>query len=305
MNQDIKNLFTKKSVTIIVTDSGLGGVSIAADLVERINNSGIFQKADVVFFNSSFDNKSGYNKIEKNVDKVRIFNDALNSMQQNHKPDLIMIGCNTLSVIYPETPFSKKTTTPVIGILETGVDFILEKIDSVPDANIVIFATPTTISKGSHKKILIEKGIKPEKIIGISCSDLADKIEEGHWSKATQAMVNQFVIEAVNKIKNRNQPLIVSLNCTHYGYVLPLFRQEFENNGIKPYAVLNPNPRMSNFLFKSANLNRCTQTGTSIEIISKVTIFPEVKKSISELIGTTSPETVKALQNYKQDTRLF
>jgi len=300
-----KNLFNKKSVTIIVTDSGLGGVSIAADLVERIDNSGIFQKVSVVFFNSSFDNKSGYNILEKNADKVRIFNNALNSMQQSHKPDLIMIGCNTLSVIYPETPFFKETTTPVIGILETGVDFILEKIDSAADANIVIFATPTTISKGSHKKALVEKGVKPEKIIGISCSDLADKIEEGPRSQATQSMVSQFVVEAINKIKNANQPLIVSLNCTHYGYVLPLFRQEFEKNGIKPDAVLNPNLRISNFLFKPANLHRYNQTDTSIEIISKVTIFPEIIKTISKLVEMTSRQTVKALQNYKQDTKLF
>ena len=305
MTQKLESFFNKEDVTILITDSGMGGVSIAADIVERIKNSGIFRRARIIFFNSSFDNKSGYNKLKTNEEKVRIFNDALNSMQQNYKPDLIMIGCNTLSVIYAETSFSKQRTTPVIGIVKTGVDLILEKLSSEPQANIVIFATPTTIAKNSHKKMLIEKGVNPEKIVGISCLELADKIEEGYQSKETKTLVSQFVTYATAKLKDVNQPLIVSLNCTHYGYVLDMFKQEFEKQGVYPVAILNPNPCMSNFIFQADKLHRFGETDTAIEIISKVAIFPDVMKSISELVGKISPQTVQALKNYKRDINLF
>jgi len=49
-DQKLENFFSKDSVSIIVTDSGLGGVSVAADVVERMKNGGIFKKVDVVFF---------------------------------------------------------------------------------------------------------------------------------------------------------------------------------------------------------------------------------------------------------------
>ena len=305
MSKILEQIFNKKEITLVVTDSGLGGVSIAADIMERIKNAGIFSKVSIIFFNASFDNKSGYNKIKSNKEKVRILNCALNSIYQNYKPDLLLIGCNTLSVIYSETSFSQKTTTNVIGIVEAGVDIIMEKLSSDPQANVIIFATNTTIAKGSHKKILIERGVKPENIISISCSELVNKIEEGYQSKETRTLVNQCVNEAITKIKDRDIPLIVSLNCTHYGYVLHLFKHEFEMNGIKPLAVLNPNPRMSDFIFQSDKYNRFKKPAITIEVVSKVTISHGVMKSICELIGLISPQTVLALKNYKHDKNLF
>lgn len=301
----IKQFFSKDDVTILVTDSGLGGVSIAADMVEKLKTVKIFRKVRVVFFNSSFDNQSGYNKLKTNEEKIRIFNNALNSMQSNYRPDLILIGCNTLSVIYPETPFARSTTIPVIGIVETGVDFILEKLKNAPNAKIIIFATSTTITKGSHKKMLVQRGVKPENIIGISCADLADKIEDGHQSVETRDFVAHCVKEALSKLIDPDQPIIVSLNCTHYGYVLKFFEQEFEKNDIKPIAILNPNPRLAEFILQPEKFHRFKKTQVSIEVIAKVTIFPGVMKSIGELVATISPQTVQALQHYRRDENLF
>ncbi|MBD3288097.1 hypothetical protein GF337_04780, partial [candidate division KSB1 bacterium] len=149
MNQD--SLFEQEEVTIVVTDSGLGGISITADVAERLKRSRIFRSARIIFFNSSFDNKSGYNVISDHQEKIRIFNNALNSMASRYQPDLILIGCNTLSVLYPETPFSTATTIPVTGIVETGVEQILLNWQKTNNADIFLFGTQTTISGSSHK----------------------------------------------------------------------------------------------------------------------------------------------------------
>lgn len=305
MSQNLEHFFNKEEVTIAVTDSGLGGVSIAADVVEKIKITGVFRKVHIIFFNALFDIKSGYNKLKTNKEKVRIFNKVLNSLHKNFKPDLILIGCNTLSVIYHDTSFSTDTTIPVIGMVEEGVNLIMEKYFSEPKAYIIIFATDTTIFKATHKRMLIERGVQPEKIISIACGDLADKIEQGYQSRETRIAVARYVAEAINKINNPALPLIISLNCTHYGYIVNTFKKAFEQNGITPVAVLNPNSRMSDFIFHEDKLNRFEETDVSIEIVAKVFIFPHVRKSISELVGITSMQTARALTNYERDENLF
>ena len=93
----------KPDVTIVVTDSGLGGLSVAADLAARLPASGIVQSARIVFVNAEPDAAFGYNDLKNDADKVRIFDGALSAMEARYKPDLILIACNTLSVVWPGT----------------------------------------------------------------------------------------------------------------------------------------------------------------------------------------------------------
>jgi len=297
-------IFDKENITIIVTDSGLGGLSITADIAERLKDSGVFNEVRIIFFNASFDNKSGYNVIDSHDEKIHIFNNALTSMERNYHPDLILIGCNTLSVIYPETPFSKFTSIPVIGIVEIGVQGIYESLKSAPEANVIIFATKTTIQKETYQNELMKKGIPHERIIGIQCANLADKIEEGFESEETKHFISHCVSDAIATLDDKNSPVIVSLNCTHYGYVAHLFQQEFARYGIQP-IIINPNPHMADFLFQQRKQPRWTKTAVSIEVICKVTIFPDVMLSIGELIRRVSPQTLHAMQKYKQNINLF
>ena len=56
--------------------------------------------------------------------KIAVFSRALSALEERHRPDLILVGCNTLSVLTAETPFVKKTKVPVLDIVEPGVDLI-------------------------------------------------------------------------------------------------------------------------------------------------------------------------------------
>ena len=110
--EKLAKFFLKNEVTVAVTDSGLGGLSIMADAVERMRESKIFQKVNFIFFNALFSNKGGFNSLKTRKEKIQIFDSALKSLENNYNPDLILIGCNTLSVIYDDTSFSKETSTP-------------------------------------------------------------------------------------------------------------------------------------------------------------------------------------------------
>ena len=49
-----------------------------------------------------------------------------------YKVDIILIACNTLSVIYAETDFSKTCPIPVMSIVDFGVNIIAEKMHANP-----------------------------------------------------------------------------------------------------------------------------------------------------------------------------
>jgi len=301
----LSELFHKEEVTIVVTDSGLGGLSILAEAVERTRDWRGFRKAHFIFFNALFSNQGGYNSLKSLEEKVSIFESALTNLEKNYKPDLILIGCNTLSSIFEDTAFSQRTKIPVVGIIDAGVELIARNLKTHPESKIILFATQTTVSQSPHKDRLIGKGFLPERIICQACPDLVDYIERGYEGDETEMLIYAYVDEALQKIGNRRDPLFVSLNCTHYGYSLDLWRKAFKDLGVTPLAFLNPNSKMIDFLFPVKFRNRYERTETFARVVSMVEIGQEKIASIGTYLNTYSPETAQALTNYELRENLF
>ncbi len=295
----------KKDVTILVTDSGLGGLSIVADLASRIPESGVFRSARIVFFSALFKEKSGYNSLANEADKINIFQTVLRAMEDRYSPDLLLIGCNTLSVVYPETPFSRRPSFPAVGIIEPGADLIADEFERNPEATAVIFATRTTIESEVHKKILVARGIPPERIVGQACHKLAGAINRGAASEETKGLIDGFVKEALAKVPEPEAPLFASLNCTDYGYSAGLFRRAFAAAGFPDIPIIDPNSRLADFLFAPTLLHRFPGTEVTVEVVSKTVITQEMIESIGFLLQAVSPPTAEALRLYRLDPNLF
>lgn len=292
-------------ITIVVTDSGLGGLSVVADLERKLPPARIFKKVNLAFFNALFSNKGGYNSLDSHDKKVRIFNESLYAMEKRYKPDMILIACNTLSVIYEDTDFAKNSKTPVTGIIDAGVELIENQLNKTPDAKVIIFATRTTVDVGRHRKELIQRGILPDRIITQKCHKLAGSIDRGFDSNETSQLVAGFVDEALVKLPSLDSPICVSFNCTHYGYIEPLWRKTFEQRNVKPIAFLNPNYVMTDLFFRPEKINRVEKTELAIEIVSMVEISQNKKDSFSRLMKSLCPQTVEALLNYQHKEDLF
>ena len=293
------SFFSKDKVKILVTDSGLGGLSIAATLLEEIESSGLFRQVDVIFFNAQPHAKSGYNSMETTEEKVAVFNSALIAMKEKVNPDLILIGCNTLSVIYEYTEFAGKAEIPVIGIVNTGVDLIYDRMGKNPGSNVIIFATRTTVEEAKHKQNLIAKGIDSNKIFMIPCHKLAGNIERDSESRLTDSLVTAFVNTALDSVGDNTKNLFVSYNCTHYGYIDNKFRKAFEEKGIDIAEYLNPNPFMVDILFREKYLHRFDEVKTSIKVISQSELTPDKIGSIYYLVEPQSSRTAEALFDYE------
>lgn len=301
----VDSFFLKSRVTVAVTDSGLGGLSVMAEAVRRMKESGIFEKADFIFFNALFSAGSGYNSLKTRTEKIRIFSSALESLESRYHPDIILIGCNTLSVLYEDTPFSRKTKVPVVGIVAAGVELIRRGLREHPEASVVILGTPTTISEGAYTRKLKSLGFASERIHSQSCPELESFIERDYQGDETGMLIAGYVSEALQNMEPPLPPLFVSLNCTHYGYAFPLWEKAFEEAGVKPLDILNPNSRMTDVLFDKKNMGRHKKTEVRAKVVSMVEISRSKIESLGGWLQEVSPEVADALRHYEHVPGLF
>ena len=114
-----------------------------------------------------------------------------------------------------------------------------------------------------------------------------------------------FVGEAIARLPRQHGPLVVSLNCTHYGYVKSRWEEALAAAGYPGVPVLDPNPLMADVVLKEAGEKRYPSTKVTVEVVSKVPIGPDVKASLGKLLRTVSPMTADALTSYQLVPDLF
>jgi len=304
-NINLQSLFSKDSITIIITDSGLGGLSVVAGLENNMRNSGHFAKIKLIFANALFDEKGGYNALSDRNKKISIFNEVLEGISKKYNPDLILIACNTLSVIYKETTFAKNTDIQIIGIVGIGVNEIQKALDKETNSKVIICGTETTIKEDNYRSRLVESGVSNKRIISQSCPQLQQYIENNPNGEDTEMLIMSYVDEAIEKADIKKKNVFVSLNCSHFGYSKKLWFQAFEFSEIATISIINPNIQMSEILLKKQYSGRYNKTDIEIKVVSKVKINDESLKSISGIIKGESTAVSQALVEYKIVPDLF
>jgi len=142
---------------------------VLADAAEKFSKQHTFKQVNLVFVNALFSDQFGYNGLQTRAEKLMVFSSALQSTQDRYAPDIILVACNTLSVLVPDTAFAKASSVSVVGIVEEGVEQIAEQLSDKPSARNIIFATKTTVDEGTHKNLLLEQGFTDAQIMTLTC----------------------------------------------------------------------------------------------------------------------------------------
>jgi len=303
----LDRVLAKDAVTIAVVDSGLGGLSITADLAARLEEARIFGRVDLVFFNALFANDSGYNSLPTRAAKIAVFDSALRSLAARAHPDVILIGCNTLSVLLPDTPFARAGGVPVLGIVEPGVDMILARLAasaSSPPPPVLIFGTETTIAEGEHRRRLIEKGVPDARIVAQACPELASHIERGPRSDETGLLIESYLDEALAKVRGDRTGAVVGLCCTHFGYSLDLWKKACADRGLEA-DIVDPNGGLAALLVPEQLRGRAPRVETQVRAYSMVEIGPEKIAALGPRLRAVSPKVADALAKYALVPDLF
>lgn len=301
----LPGLLEQEKLTIVITDSGLGGLSVVADAERKFKEHKAFREVELVFVNALFSLNGGYNALRTREQQLAVFSRALSAMQERYSPDLILVACNTLSVLAPDTAFVRGSDVPVAGIVETGVSQIAARLEDRPDARNIMFATRTTVDEGTHLAKLRERGIADEQFVAQACPQLSMYIEQGFDAMDTELLIDAYVDEALSGMGEQSGSLTVSFNCTHFGYSLPAWQLAFESRGVEVEAFLDPNTRMVDFLLPDALAERFPESEITVRAVSMVEIPESGIESIGRYLHGVSPDTETALRGYGRVPDLF
>jgi glutamate racemase len=294
---------------IVITDSGLGGLSVAASLYERLKNDHNGNSVDITFVNALPETGRGYNTMPDTSSKVDVFNKVLYSIDQHFNPQLIGIACNTLSILADQTEFSKHHKNKILGIINCGIDAFLKYIKEQNPFYTIIFGTETTIKMDIHRQRLIRAGLPSDSVIPQICAKLASAIEYDPHGDETKSIIYKSVREAARKIRKSDTHGYAYLACTHYGYVKSLFEKALNEEGFTNCEAFDPNQSMVkmiiNLLNPASSEPKSDIANIQMNIIARCTILEEEINSISQLISKYSPDTAKKLINYSIIPDLF
>lgn len=303
IRKKVEALYTREHVLIAVLDSGLGGLSICAELEKGLQTHVLCEQVSLIYFNVWPEQGRGYNSLESASERISVFDRALESVSSFH-PDLIMIACNTLSVIYGRTPFSRTTTIPVIDIVDFGVDLIHANLKKKPDSQVLILGTRTTVSEKAHQEKLLQKGVDRRSIKGQACHGVATEIEKDPQSVAVERLIDAYMEEAAPKLNSR-ETVLAALCCTHYAYSSNIFQNKLLDRLSVEVVILNPNTEMSGFLFRNEPQHSISSTEITVAVISKIDLVQSKISSMSNAVYSTSEKTANALVDYAYQPDLF
>ena len=275
---------------ILITDSGVGGVSVVAYAERFVRTQGFTEPVRLTFANAAPANDYGYNSMPSRQVKLETFDRFLRNVTARFAPDLIYVACNTLSVLLPDVAAAG---IPVKGIVETAVDLLLHELDANSIA--MIFGTQTTIDAGTYPRLLEAHGIAPSRILSQACPGLADTISEDREGTKTRNEIQLWVSKALAQMRV-DARIVACLACTHYGYRKDLFAA-----ALGRATVINPNESAVHDLFPTdGSLHE-----VDVQFVTRYAIPEATVEALTWFLGDISPKTVEAMRNFVDLPDLF
>ena len=189
-----------------VFDSGVGGLTVLAEIRKNLPNENIVYLGDTKNF--PYGSRSKEEIIEFAIQNVELL------IKKQVK--VIIIACGTATSQALDT-LKEKFDIPIIGIIEPTVQYV-EKQNY---EEIGVIATEGTIRSGAWEQKLKEK--MPEiKVTNKACPMLATIAEEG---KAQSPEGRKVIKEYMAPFKEKHIDKII-LGCTHYPIYEPIIREE-------------------------------------------------------------------------------
>lgn len=294
---------------ILITDSGVGGLSVCAYAERFVRTHGFPEPVRLTFANAAPENDYGYNAMPSKEIKVQTFDRFLRNVTQRFSPDFLYVACNTLSVLLPETPYFHEAIIPVKGIVETGAGLLFRELEADPRSVAMIFGTQTTIDAGTYPRLLEARGVEASRIISQACPGLADTISEDREGVRTRSEIVSWVGTALGKTMDKMQraesTVVACLACTHYGYRKDLFAEALADAGIRA-TVVNPNERAVDDLFGTpVDAGTAMNREVAVEFVTRYAIPVATVEALTWFLSEISPRTVAAMKNFAHLPDLF
>ena len=243
-----------------IFDSGVGGLTVFAEIRKELPNENIIYLGDTKNF--PYGNRSKEEIIEFAIENVKTL------INKNVK--VIIIACGTATSQALEV-LQEMFDIPIIGIIDPTVQYI----QSQKYKDIGVIATVGTIRSGAWEQKLKEK-VPEIKVTNKACPMLATIAEEG---KAQSPEGRRVIKEYMQPFKEKYINKII-LGCTHYPIYEAMIREELQYE----VELINTGVTVSKYLGKylqENNLENNEESKTEkIYLTKPEKEFKEIAKNI-------------------------
>ncbi|MCM1062877.1 MAG: glutamate racemase [Eubacterium sp.] len=213
----IKTALLRKDAPIGVFDSGVGGLTVAREIMRQIPNE------KIIYFGDTARVPYG----SKSKDTVTRFSEQIVRFLRTFQVKTIVVACNTASA-YALDVLEQDTDIPIIGVLKPGAKAAME---ATKNGRIGVIATEATIGSGMYDQYIKELNQKV-KIYGKACPLFVPLIEEGLWEDpVTDEIARRYLTELIDIDIDT-----LILGCTHY----PLIRSTLGRIAGGQVTLVNP-----------------------------------------------------------------
>ena len=200
-----------------VFDSGVGGLTVAREIMRQLPNERIAYFGDTA--------RVPYGS--KSPETLTRYSRQIVRFLQTQQVKAIVIACNSASACALEV-LEEETALPIIDVVRPGAKTALE---TTRNGKIGVIATEATISSGIYKRY-IEESDRSVSVISKACPLFVPLVEEGLWEgPGTDEIASRYLSELID---SGIDTLI--LGCTHY----PLIRSTVGRIMGEKVCLVNP-----------------------------------------------------------------
>lgn len=206
-----------KTSPIGVFDSGVGGLTVAREIMRNLPNE------DIVYFGDTARVPYG----SKSKDNIIRYSRQIIHFLQTKGVKAIVIACNTASALALET-VKDEFDIPIIGVVEPGARAALAVTET---KKIGVIGTEATVRSAMYEKII--QGTRPDvSVLAKACPLFVPLVEEGFKKHhVTDEIIDYYLAS----LKESDIDALI-LGCTHY----PLLRSKIRDYVGEKITLVNP-----------------------------------------------------------------
>jgi glutamate racemase len=206
-----------KDAPIGVFDSGVGGLTVAREIMKQL------PKESIIYFGDTARVPYG----SKSRETIITYSRQIVQFLLTKKVKAIVIACNTASAFALDT-IQKEIAIPVIGVVKPGAKTAAE---TTKNQKIGVIATEGTINSHIYSSYL-SKTNPNVKVYGKACPLFVPLVEEG-W--IDDVITTEIASRYLEELKQKEVDTLV-LGCTHY----PLLAQTIQKIMGDQVTLVNP-----------------------------------------------------------------
>ena len=185
------------SAPLGVFDSGIGGLTVARALFERL------PRESVIYFGDTARVPYG----PKSPDTVRRYSSEILAFLLKRGVKAVVVACNT-STAHALSTLQQQSPVPVVGVIEPGAR---AAVAATRTGTIGVIGTAGTIASGAYERAIT--ALRPDaRVHSRPCPLFVPLVEEGWFEHPAAELIAREYLEPLQRAKVD----VLVLGCTHY-----------------------------------------------------------------------------------------